>query len=195
MTRRVRRALEDQLRRADAERSTRRCAGASAEIQAEHRRLPELAPGFTDKDLYDEYGLPDPLMVVVDTSAILAMLLGEPEADQFGKFLGTDEASSRPARVVETYGGRRSRSVASRPARISGDLLGAFGVCIEPVTRRKSHSPRTVRSASAKAANAPPAVLNFGDLFAYALARHLNAPLLFKGNDFAQTDVRPALST
>ena len=36
---------------------------------------------------------------------------------------------------------------------------------------------------------APPAVLNFGDLFAYALARSLNAPLLFKGDDFSQTDV------
>ena len=40
----------------------------------------------------------------------------------------------------------------------------------------------------------PPAVLNFGDLFAYALARHLDAPLLFNGDQFAQTDVRPALA-
>ena len=39
---------------------------------------------------------------------------------------------------------------------------------------------------------APPAVLNFGDLFAYALARSLNAPLLFKGEDFSQTDVNAA---
>lgn len=39
---------------------------------------------------------------------------------------------------------------------------------------------------------APPAVLNFGDLFAYALARSLAAPLLFKGDDFSQTDVEPA---
>ena len=40
---------------------------------------------------------------------------------------------------------------------------------------------------------APPALLNFGDLFAYALARRLDAPLLFKGDDFNQTDVRVAL--
>ena len=40
---------------------------------------------------------------------------------------------------------------------------------------------------------AEPAVLNFGDLFAYALARQLDAPLLFKGDDFAQTDLRPAI--
>jgi ribonuclease VapC len=38
-----------------------------------------------------------------------------------------------------------------------------------------------------------PAVLNFGDLFAYALARRLDLPLLFKGDAFARTDVRPAL--
>ena len=38
----------------------------------------------------------------------------------------------------------------------------------------------------------PPAALNFGDLFAYALARHLDAPLLFKGDDFSLTDLRPA---
>lgn len=37
-----------------------------------------------------------------------------------------------------------------------------------------------------------PAVLNFGDCFAYALAKELDAPLLFKGNDFARTDLRPA---
>jgi ribonuclease VapC len=37
---------------------------------------------------------------------------------------------------------------------------------------------------------AEPACLNFGDLFAYALARRLNLPLLFKGEDFAQTDIR-----
>jgi ribonuclease VapC len=40
----------------------------------------------------------------------------------------------------------------------------------------------------------PPAVLNFGDLFAYALARHLDVPLLFKGDDFPHTDIRPALT-
>ena len=39
---------------------------------------------------------------------------------------------------------------------------------------------------------ASPAVLNFGDLFAYALARRLSAPLLFKGNDFGRTDIIPA---
>ena len=39
----------------------------------------------------------------------------------------------------------------------------------------------------------PPAVLDFGDLFAYALARHLDAPLLFKGDDFTPTDLRQAL--
>ena len=39
-----------------------------------------------------------------------------------------------------------------------------------------------------------PAVLNFGDLFAYALAKRLDLPLLFKGDDFARTDVRPALT-
>lgn len=38
-----------------------------------------------------------------------------------------------------------------------------------------------------------PARLNFGDCFAYALARHLGEPLLFKGNDFAHTDITPAL--
>ena len=45
-----------------------------------------------------------------------------------------------------------------------------------------------------KGRRAPPAVLNFGDLFAYALARHLDAPVLFKGDDFGRTDLRPAFS-
>jgi len=41
---------------------------------------------------------------------------------------------------------------------------------------------------------APPAVLNYGDLFSYALAKALDLPLLYKGQDFAATDVRPALA-
>jgi ribonuclease VapC len=40
-----------------------------------------------------------------------------------------------------------------------------------------------------------PAQLNFGDCFSYALARALDAPLLFKGNDFSHTDIRPALTS
>ena len=133
-------------------------------------------------------------MVVVDTSAVVAILLGEPEADKFGKFIETNESLISAGSVVELM----AVMIAKRGITAGADIwrfLEAFRVCIVGVTETQIHLAEEGMARFGKGRNAPPAVLNFGDLFAYALARHLNAPLLFKGNDFAQTDIRPALPT
>jgi ribonuclease VapC len=134
------------------------------------------------------------LTVVVDTSAILAMLLGEPEATRFGKFLRDEKPAISAGSLIETMRvvlrrrGERARGEVY-------DLLGAFGVKVEPVDEVQVALAEDGHIRFGKGRGRAPAVLNFGDLFAYALARHSNAPLLFKGNDFTQTDIRPALPT
>lgn len=67
-----------------------------------------------------------------------------------------------------------------------------FGVQIAPVDAAQAALARIGMERFGKGRGAAPAVLNFGDLFAYALARALDAPLLFKGDDFRATDVVPA---
>lgn len=72
-------------------------------------------------------------------------------------------------------------------------FVKAFRVRIVAVTASQIHLAEEGMARFGKGRGQPPAVLNFGDLFAYALARQLDAPLLFRGDDFAQTDVRSAI--
>jgi ribonuclease VapC len=67
-------------------------------------------------------------------------------------------------------------------------------VTLEPVTATDVAHLRHAIRGFAKGRRSAPARLNFGDLFAYALARRLDLPLLYKGDDFARTDARPAWS-
>ena len=72
------------------------------------------------------------------------------------------------------------------------DFLESAAITIEPVTERQARIAREAYRDYGKGSGHP-AGLNFGDCFAYALARDRNEPLLFKGDDFATTDVRPAV--
>src|SRR5437016_4154049 len=74
------------------------------------------------------------------------------------------------------------------------DLLEVAGVTIEPVTDKHARLGRAAYRDFGKGSGHP-AQLNFGDCFAYALARESGEPLLFKGRDFTYTDVTPALTT
>lgn len=82
-----------------------------------------------------------------------------------------------------------------RNARVSAlleQLLEQVGLIVEPVTEAQVRVARTAFARYGKGSGHP-ARLNYGDCFAYALARQLNEPLLFVGNDFAQTDIEQAL--
>jgi ribonuclease VapC len=69
-------------------------------------------------------------------------------------------------------------------------LLGTYAVTLKPVTAANTAHLRHAIRRFAKGRRAAPARLNFGDLFADALARRLDLPLLYKGDDFARTDAR-----
>jgi ribonuclease VapC len=127
--------------------------------------------------------------VIVDTSALLAILLGEPEADRFTLAIG-HAAHPRMSAVCYLEAGIRVDRLGSPEASAALDeLLGRLRVAIEPVTVQQAHMARVAYRRFGKSFH--PAALNLGDCFSYALSQTTGEPLLFKGNDFAQTDVRP----
>ena len=129
--------------------------------------------------------------MIVDTSAIMAILLDEPEADVFRNHLGLYGArlpagcwvelsavltrSNRPQLLEELgiimqQGGIEVASCSAGQAQIAHDAYRTYGI-------GSGHKAK----------------LNLGDCFAYALARDTGQPLLFKGDDFVHTDIEPAL--
>ncbi len=131
-------------------------------------------------------------MVVADTSALLAILLGEPERADFKRFLLAHDVKISAGSLIETL---RVVQLGLGPEALSGvdELLETSGAEIVPVNAEQVAAAREGMLRFGKGRGEEPAVLNFGDLFAYALAKRLGLPLLFKGDDFARTDVRPAL--
>ena len=133
-------------------------------------------------------------MVVVDTSALAAILFDEPEQATFAEFLVRNRPLISAATVVEAESLMLRRKGWPGLERVRW-LLREIPVVVEPLHPDDLVWTREALNRFGRGRREPPAVLNFGDLFAYALARHLNAPLLFKGNDFALTDIKPALPT
>jgi ribonuclease VapC len=128
--------------------------------------------------------------VIVDTSALVAILRDEPEAAAFAAALvGAGESLVSAANYLEAAivvdSGRDP--VASRRF---DKLLTLAGVTIAPVTVEQVRLAREAYRDFGKGSGHP-AGLNFGDCFAYALARERNDTLLYKGDDFSHTDVSP----
>jgi ribonuclease VapC len=129
--------------------------------------------------------------VIVDTSALIAILRAEDDASDMAHAI--EEAAERrisAANYLETAvvidGGRDP--VASRRF---DELVQAADLLVEPVTRDQARIAREAYRDFGKGSGHK-AGLNFGDCFAYALAKATGEPLLFKGNDFTHTDVTPA---
>ncbi len=129
-------------------------------------------------------------MIVVDTSAIVAMLLGEAEAGQYANLLAaTPDVRLSALTDYETRVVLRPRG---RPMIERYDaLLAEIGVSIVPFDEKQSRLAFDGYHRWGKGVH--PAALNLGDCAAYALAKSLDAPLLFKGDDFSKTDVRRAV--
>ncbi|WP_337846744.1 type II toxin-antitoxin system VapC family toxin [Sphingomonas sp.] len=128
--------------------------------------------------------------MIVDTSAIMAIALLEPEAEAFMTRLGsadTPRISAGSWIELSVVVLRRHPEKADLVDRI----MQRFGITVEPVTIAQG---RIAREAYARFGQVSrhPAHLNFGDCFAYALARSTGQPLLFKGDDFIHTDITPA---
>lgn len=130
--------------------------------------------------------------MIVDTSAIIAILRDEPDGDRYTMALA--EASD-PLISAGTFLEAAIVVDANRDPVLSGrfdDLLAIAAVKVEPVTARHAEIARQAYRNFGKGSGHP-AGLNFGDCFAYALARETGKPLLYKGLDFAQTDVESAV--
>lgn len=129
--------------------------------------------------------------MVVDTSALLAIFLLEPDAERFAEALRSDPESLVSAvSFVEASVVLDARTAGDSHAELDAFLSGA-GVEVEPVSISQARMAREAYRAFGKGNHA--AGLNFGDCFAYALAKATEQPLLFKGNDFSQTDIISAI--
>jgi ribonuclease VapC len=131
--------------------------------------------------------------VIVDSSALIAILAGEPDADKLNDILSS---AARPALSVANYieaaivlDRHRARGAGERLDR----YLAVAQVEFAEVTESQARIARTAYRNFGKATGHP-AGLNFGDCFAYALAIERDEPLLYKGDDLKHTDIRSALS-
>lgn len=130
--------------------------------------------------------------MILDTSALIAILLEEPESELF---------------IQAVARANRRRISAANFVELSMVLEGQFGaealhqcdalfrraaIIIEPVTAEQAIIARQAFHDFGKGRHE--AGLNFGDCFAYALAKDAGEPLLFKGDDFAKTDIVSALA-
>ena len=131
-------------------------------------------------------------MIAVDTSALMAIVLHEPErAALLAALEAAEDLAISSGTVVETRIVCFSRGGPSLVTEVDA-LIAALGIRIEPVGDNELAVAHAGFVQFGKG-NGHAAQLNFGDLFAYALAKSNNAPLLFKGNDFAATDVASAM--
>jgi ribonuclease VapC len=130
--------------------------------------------------------------MIIDTSAIIAILREEPEARSCAEAIAN--ASSRLVSAVNyveaavVIDGSRN-PIASRRF---DDLLREAQLIVEPVTGEQARIAREAYRDFGKGSGHP-AGLNFGDCFAYALAKATGEPILFKGDDFILTDLSPVL--
>ena len=129
--------------------------------------------------------------MVLDTSALLAILQDEPERRSFNERI--EEAASRvlsAATYVETSIVLECRAGAEALHDLDVFLHRA-GIDVVPVDTEQALVARRAYSRFGKGRHA--AGLNYGDCFSYALAHVNGEPLLYKGDDFGKTDVTPAI--
>jgi ribonuclease VapC len=126
--------------------------------------------------------------LAADASAILAILLGESDADYYvSRLFEAGDARISPVNWWEVQ--VRIRSLRGAAAEAEAAVwMEASGLRVEPVTLPQA---RIAAEAFARYKGRP-ARLNLGDCFAYALARSMDAPLLCKGGEFSQTDIAVA---
>jgi ribonuclease VapC len=129
--------------------------------------------------------------MIIDTSALVAILRDEPDAERFAKAIEAADVSRISAMTYVELGAVIDRARDAVASRRVDELIGVAGIVIEPVTVEQARVAREAYRDFGKGSGHP-AGLNIGDCFSYALAKSAGEPLLFKGSDFAQTDVRPA---
>jgi ribonuclease VapC len=129
-------------------------------------------------------------LIVVDTSALVAIAENEPERNAFlGALRASVGAYLTPINYVETGVVLKQRGIVPGPARLN---LWLSELEVE-LKEDSSLASLALEAYLRFGKGLHPARLNLADCFAYALAKQLDAPLLYKGDDFARTDIRSAL--
>jgi ribonuclease VapC len=130
--------------------------------------------------------------MVIDTSAVIAILLDEPERRQFNEALEAD-----PPRLISAASVLEAEIVLfTRKGKTAQRLLDEFlreaRIHVRPVDDEQIAAARAAFRRYGKGRHA--AALNFGDCFSYALAKISGEALLYKGDDFSLTDTQPVAS-
>ena len=129
------------------------------------------------------------MTAVIDTSALMALLLDEKEANAVAAAIETgDSLFMSAANVAEALIVARRRGVGPEMS----DLIEGAEAEIVPVTPAFARAVADAYEKWGKGVH--PAGLNFGDCFSYALAREFACPLLYVGDDFARTDIESAIA-
>ena len=127
------------------------------------------------------------MSIVADTSAFVAIILQEPESDSYRHvLLEAEKVFVSTATAVELHIVVTAKLGADGILRLN-HLFAQPLFEIVPVNQQQMVLANQAYDRFGKGRH--PARLNYGDLFSYALARNRNLPLLFKGNDFSQTDI------
>lgn len=129
--------------------------------------------------------------MIVDRSAILAILFAEPDAAAFAKAMSDADTCKISAATCVEVAVVVEAQTQDRGSRQLDAFLRRAGFVIEPVTEEQTHLARQAYSDFGMGRH--PAGLNFGDCFSYALAKASGEALLFKGGDFSKTDIVSAL--
>lgn len=131
--------------------------------------------------------------MIVDTSAIIAILKGEPERSSFLQSI-LDSPASRMSAANYLEAALVVDNLADPVmSRRFDELLEALGIQVADITAEHARIARAAYRDYGRGSGHA-ARLNFGDCFAYALAARTDEPLLFKGDDFRHTDLKPATS-
>jgi ribonuclease VapC len=129
--------------------------------------------------------------MILDSSALVAILFKEPEAERLaGMIRDTDTTAIAAPTLLETAIVAEGRTLPGMADKLDA-LLGAIRPEIVPFTAEHVSLARDAWRRYGKGRHK--AGLNLGDCFAYALAKERGQPLLFKGDDFAATDIEPAI--
>src|SRR3954447_11516519 len=133
-------------------------------------------------------------MIAVDSSAVIAIFRQEDDAARFAQRIAADDDPiMSAANIVETSIVLRGlKTIAPDKAeRWLDEFIETAGIRIEPVTQDQARTARSAHLRFGKGTGHA-AALNYGDCFAYGLAKAMEAPLLSKGNDFKLTDITMA---
>ena len=128
--------------------------------------------------------------MIVDTSAIIAILRDEPDARELASALESADVRRVSAATYLEAGIVTDGNSNTLLSNLLDAFLGRLLICIEPVTAEQARLAREAYRDYGKGRHR--AGLNLGDCFAYALAKDKGEPLLFKGDDFRKTDVEVA---